>query len=373
MTALKTAKLLHYAVMNSFFAIIGITVCILGLLILLGILFVVWKVRKAVSGFAEQISEMQMPIALPARIHAQRREKLVWDDEGTANELLQPLWKLGFEDAGFFEIAEMPGVKVRGLARPSETLWAVLYEHPQAGVWMDFVTRYADGETTIGSLTTSNAPQGDELEHRPQHDKIYDKSLDTEGLYQRHLAARRTDVQWQPVVPQNFQAEFERAYADEMDWRHARGGVTESEIRAIALKTGQEVTDDSIKLLRQANEAQAASALSDAVREKFLEQTSMPAAEWERLRDRLIIVHDRLSADTVSGEFQAWAFDEETEADDEGEEAIKYPEHLTARQGFEYLNSTLPAPRRFEKIAELNEPVPAEIWRVPDIAFNPYE
>ncbi len=359
--------------MKEFFAIIGIFVCMIVIILLLCGLFVIWKVRRAFSGLADQLSDMQMPLAMPARIHAQRRENLTWNNEEIVNKLLQPLWKLGFEDAGFYEIAEMPGVKVRALARPSETLWAVVYEHPQAGVWMDYVTRYIektpDGDDIIGSLTTSNAPQGEELEHQPNHDKIYVSALGAEALYQRHLAMRRSDVEWHPVVPQNFQTEFEQAYAREMDWRYARGGVSEDELRAIAAKSGVEMTDDNIKMLRDANEAQAAVALTDAVRERFLEQTSMPAAEWERLRDRLLIVHDRLSAEQVYAEFDTWAFDK----DKDDETNTHYPNNLTPRQGFEYLNSTLPVPRRFERLAEVDEPVPAHIWRVPDVAFNQYE
>ena len=361
--------------MKEFFAIVGIFVCIIVIILLLGGLFVIWKVRRAFSGLADQLSDMQMPMAMPARIHAQRRENFAWNNEDVVNKLLQPLWKLGFEDAGFYEIAEMPGVKVRALARPSETLWAVVYEHPQAGVWMDYVTRYVektpDGENIIGSLTTTNATQGEELERQPNHDKIYVSALGAEALYQRHLAMRRSDVEWSAVVPQNFQAEFEQAYAREMDWRYARGGVTEDELRAIATKSGVEMTDDNIKMLRDANEAQAAVALTDAVRERFLEQTSMPAAQWERLRDRLVIVHDRLSAEQVCAEFAAWAFDEDNEEKDDAN--TNYPAHLTPRQGFEYLNSTLPVPRRFENLAEVEEPVPADIWRVPDVAFNQYE
>ncbi|HEY0074934.1 MAG TPA: hypothetical protein VGB77_12595, partial [Abditibacteriaceae bacterium] len=234
----------------SFFEIIGIVVCVFVVLLILGVLFLVWKLKRAFSDIKDSLGDLQMPMALPARIHPLRREKLTWADEEAVNKLLQPLWRLGFQDAGSYEIEEMPGVKVRGLARPEETLWAVVYEHPQAGAWMDFVTRYADENgSTIGSLTTSNASQGDELEHRPNHDKIYDKSLDADGLYQRHLAARRTDISWHPVMPENFQAEFEKAYANEMDWRFSRGGVTEDELRAIAAKSGTEVTDEEIKML----------------------------------------------------------------------------------------------------------------------------
>jgi hypothetical protein len=101
----------------------------------------------------------------------------------------------------------------------------------------------------------------------------------------------------------------------------------------------------------------------------------MPAAEWERLRERLVIVHDHMSAQNVAQEFQAWTYNENDNYDEaEGEDdEPTYPQELTPRQGFEYLNSTLTPARRFEKLAEIEEPVPAHIWRVPDVTFNQHE
>lgn len=361
----------------TFFTILGIVVCVLVVLMILAGFYVVWKIKRTLLSLKEQLGDMPMAMAVPARVHLQRREKLQWNDEEAANRHLQPLWRLGFQDVGSFEIAEMPDVKLRGLARPEESLWAVVYEHPQAGVWMDFVTRYTDGQSTIGSLTTSNARQGEELEHQPAHDKIYAPNLSVEELYQRHLAARRSDMEWQSTVPENYPAEFEKAYASEMDWRHTRG-VSEDELRAVAAKSGVEVTDETLQMLRAAQEAQSVAALSEAVRERFLENTAMPAAEWERLRERLVIIHDRMDATAVANEFHAWAFDEDGGAYDEEEDDDNtndtapppYPSHLSARQGFEYLNSTLPPIRRFEQISTVEEPVPADVWRASDTAIN---
>jgi hypothetical protein len=357
------------------FTIVGMFACVLLAVALLAMLIFVLKLRSALRGAATELNNLNLQMAVPARVHLQRREKLHWLDEDAANRHLQPLWRLGFQDVGCFEIVEMPGVKLRALARPEETLWAIVYEHPIAGVWMDFVTRYADGERTIGSLTTSNAKQGDELEHRPGYDKIYAPELDADGLYERHRAARRTDVAWQPVVPENYPTEFEKAYADEMDWRYSKGGVSENELRAIAAKSGIEMSDDELQSLREANEMQAAHALTEVVRERFLEQTAMPAAEWERLRDRLVIIHERMTPTLVNDEFRTWIFEQDDASNFDEEAADQsaeppYPSHLSARQGFDYLNSTLPAARRFEKIGEVTEPVAADIYRASETAIN---
>ncbi len=349
----------------TFFTTLGIVVSILGGFFLLTLLVLGWRVRRGLKQIA-RIAGSGMLAPTPARVHLQPREKIAWDDEAKANAFLQSLWRLGFQDAGSYEIPEMPGVKVRALARPEEHLWSLVYEHPIAGVWMDFVTRYADG----GSLTTANARHGDELEHRPAHDKIYAPELDAEALYQRHLAERRA-VEYQEVAPENFSSEFEKAYADEMDWRLGRGMVTDTEIRALAAKSGQELSDEEMALLRQTNQSQASAVLSEAIRDRFLQQTPLSAAEWEKLRTRIVIIHDRMTPETVRAEFQNWSFDSAETGDEELKKASAYPPDLTPCRGFEYLNSTLPATRRFEKIVSFAEPVPADVYQAASTAFSP--
>ena len=356
--------------LTKFFTIVGIVVCTLVVLVLLLILVVLWRVRR---GFRElaSLAESGLPLVTPARIHLHQREKIRWNDEGAVNRLLQCLWPLGFQDAGSYEIPELSNVKLRALARPEEHLWAIVYEHPQAGVWMDFVTRYADG----GSLTTANAPHGSELEQRPGHEKIHAPNLSAAELYRHHLETRRTDVAYTPVAPENFVAEFEKSYADELDWRLGRGVVTDDELRAIAARQGQELSDEDLVLLRQTQAAQASAALTEVIRDRFLEQTSLSASEWEKLRDRLVIIHDRMEPETVVAQFEAWGFEAETfeDGEDDEDEPSSYPAELTPRRGFAHLNSTLPAARRFEKIAEFTEPVPADVYRAAPVAFGPYD
>ena len=338
----------------TFFAIVGIVVCVMVTLFMLTIFLVVWKVRRSFRQLADMV-ENGLPItslATPARVHLQPREKITWLDEEKANALLQGLWRLGFQDAGSYEISEMPGVKLRALARPEENLWALVYEHPQAGTWMDVTTRYANG----GALTITNTPHGSELQQRPLYDKIFAPELDAEGLYHRHLSERPQNVEFAPVVPENFASEFEKAYAEEMDWRLSRGITTDDELRAMAANSGQELTDEELQTLRQSYEMQTSIALTDAIRERFLEQTPLSAAEWEKLRHRIVIVHDRMPPESVVAEFESWSFDEEMEPDDdEAETTPLYPPDMTPRQ----------------KIADFTEPVPASVYRAAPTALSP--
>jgi hypothetical protein len=130
-----------------------------------------------------------------------------------------------------------------------------------------------------------------------------------------------------------------------------------------------------VQSLRQTHEAQASIALTEAIRDHFLEESPLSAAEWEKLRDRMVIIHDRMLPALVASEFLSWSFgeDEAPFDDDEEQEPPSYPAGLTPRRGFEHLNSTLPAARRFQKIAELSEPVPADIYRAAPTAVNPCE
>jgi len=57
--------------------------------------------------------------------------------------------------------------------KASENLWASFMKQDGLGAWVDMVMKYEDGTST----TWSNAPMGQDLDHRPGHDKVYDKEL----------------------------------------------------------------------------------------------------------------------------------------------------------------------------------------------------
>ena len=351
--------------MLQFLAIIGaIVVAVLALLVL-ALVLMFWRLRKGLREFSANLPDLAS-IATPARIRLQKRETMNWRDEAAANALINGLWPLGFQDAGSYEVSEIPGLLVRGLARPEENLWAVVYEHPLAGVMFDIVTRYTQDGAWIGSLTTSTAKQGGELDRRPGYDKIYEPDFDARQLYELHLRERRPDVEFWPIVPVAFATEFESAYANEMDWRLSRGMATEDEIRAVAAKQGEELSAEKLTMLRQVHEAQASAGLVEVIREKFLKETPLSAAEWESLRERIVIVHERMLPKSVFAEFKAWSFDEPSPFDDD--DKPPYPNELTPLQGFAHLNSTLSAARRFEKIADFSEPVAAHVYKAADIA-----
>ena len=68
---------------------------------------------------------------------------------------------LGFADAGIYTVDVLP-VGLQFLLNSSERMYAVIYEHPKAGIWINFVVLFED-ETSVTFTNTQDRG----LEKRP--------------------------------------------------------------------------------------------------------------------------------------------------------------------------------------------------------------
>src|SRR5215212_5706154 len=143
-------------------------------------------VRTFCRGWLSKVGETAMA-QQPDEIHLEQESEEVWVDRGEAEELALSLRRLGFEEAGVYRIREMEGVVVRLMAHPARSIAACVYEHPQAGHWIDLVCEYSDGRSV--TFTTSR-PTG--LDQRPGTQTINAPGTEPEALYQRLLRERPT-------------------------------------------------------------------------------------------------------------------------------------------------------------------------------------
>lgn len=164
-----------------------------------------------------------------------------WSAKKQIAELIDTFQKHGFDLAGHYECPEMQGLRISGFVKPSEQLVGVIYNHPIAGVWEDVIVEYDDGE----SLTVSNAPMGQEMDHMPQSTKIYMKGNLLEELMAKVLTERKNKAQ-KAIAKEDFSFKFEEAYKKEMMWRMDRGGPTALEVKKVADTMG--VSLDSPKI-----------------------------------------------------------------------------------------------------------------------------
>jgi hypothetical protein len=344
--------------MALFLQIIGFLFLLFVVLVIGVILLIRWKLKQFVKGLEGLTADS---VSTPSRISLVPDTNLVWKDPTGARALMDDFRTLGFTDAGSYVVPELAVLRLHALTKTEESAYAVVYEHDVAGVWIDIVTRYEDGT----SITYSTARKGGELDQRPGHSCTRDPEASPSVLYQRFLAERPQRAM-ETVAAEDFVQRFEQAYADSMDWRNARGGPTEEEIRAIAESSGEEYSEDMVKAIREQKRLEAMDGLRQAIQERFLKESSLSAAEWEEVRDRLVFVHNQLTQAEVGELFDQWVGDSEVIASRPQE-----AEGTTAREFFDALVELAPVTREFRKLGTVSDPLEADIYAAPKFVYNP--
>ena len=95
---------------------------------------------------------------------------------------------------------------------------AHLTEHPKAGGWIEFATRYSDGSS---DFLTTLPDQGIAPPPFVRNARA-DKSTPTDRLYQQHLEQRKSSG-IKAVTPSEVVHEFEDAYLRYMVWKSNKG------------------------------------------------------------------------------------------------------------------------------------------------------
>lgn len=349
--------------MTIFLQVLGAIFLTLVLLVVGAFFYIRGRIRRGLKEFAEGLEELAEigDAETPVRIHLRRRELLEWNDAATVEEQAAALRGLGFQDAGRYEVPEIAALRLEALTQPETSVYGVVYEHDRAGIWIDLVSRYEDGT----SVTYASTGQGGGLDQRPGHSVTRHDGMPAAELYRR-LLAERPGRPLSAVSEAAFPRAFEQAYADSIDWRNSRGGPTDEELRAVAAASGRPLSEETLELLREQMRAKALAGLEASLRERFLEETAMPAAEWEEIRERVVFIHDRMTREGVAETFTTWTAEEcgeeeEDEEDEEDEREFEVPEG-TPRQAFAALNAGLPEERRFRKIGEVSRPVEADVY-----------
>ena len=146
----------------------------------------------------------------------------------------------GLKRIGTYRIDPL-NVIATAFANPEEHICAVVYHHPVVGCFVDMVCKNSAGK----SLTATNAPTGGALDHREGQEKVYDKTLGIPALFEI-AKSRRPEGPYEDWTRENFASKFETAYAEDMDWRARRGGVTKEEVRRQAAEDGKPYSEEVI-------------------------------------------------------------------------------------------------------------------------------
>jgi len=268
---------------------------LLGVVLLVGLAkFGVWYLKRRLKAWAGSLALQAMSVQVPSRITLRAQGPLAqWKDVTRASREISDLKTLGFEEIDSYTIEQMPGFHMAALLHREHQIWGVVNEHPQAGIWTDLNCRYADGT----SFTVASAPESGVDQH-PKHRNVKVPGGDAEALLARMLGERPAGPA--ALTPAQFVKDFQDGYAEVMDWRLARGGPTPDEVKAVAALKGQVLTEEELATAMQIQRAQNVAELDRLLGELFLEQSAIPAVQWEKYKDRVIYIHDDLTDEELN-------------------------------------------------------------------------
>jgi hypothetical protein len=161
----------------------------------------------------------------------------------------------------------------------------------------------------------------------------------------------------QPVDPAAFTRLIEDSYADEMDWRNAKGGPTEAEVRAVAASSGQSLTPELLESTLRNHRCRAMEGLREGLVDRWLR--TVPEAERQELESgALPAVHDRLTPEELERIARPLLSPEETLP----------PElrSLSPREAYQRLNAGAPEEKRSRKLGTVSVPLEADIYQLLD-------
>jgi hypothetical protein len=203
---------------------------------------------------------------------------------------------------------------------------------------------------------------------RPPHKLLerFEPDDDPGQVYERFLA-RRPSKPLQAASAELFKGYFERAYAEDMDWRFERGGFSEDEIRKNLEAKGTKASDDQVQQVHGIMQAQVNQWLQTKLRENFRARANIADGKWRSLEDRIVFVHDRLSGEEVKGVFAAFLdWSDEDTAQESADKAEKLAGEAPPREAFARMLAMLPAERTVKKLGHITDPVAADVYLGPD-------
>ena len=177
----------------------------------------------------EKIGEQALR-KVPAQIKLSRVSFPQWKDAAAIQRQMSPLLRAGFQDVGSYAIDKMPGVLLRILFQSQTYVAAHITEHPKAGNWIEFATRYTDGSSDFLSTLADQGITAPPFVRTARADQ----GTRSDSLYEQHLRQRK-DSRIKAVTDEDVIQEFEDAYMRCMIWKNNHG-LTAEEVAQQARK-----------------------------------------------------------------------------------------------------------------------------------------
>lgn len=344
-------------------------------ILLVGGLFgawVAWRIwrffRQIRRQMADTLDRFVLGMVPTAKITLQSVSHPDWTDLERIEEFASPLRTAGFVDVGMYDVVPAMS-RLLVLLHPDEQLYAVVRQQPAQGVALDLMAPMADDTAWIYSTdpqrTVLDPPDFVEARSFPK--------LTAPILLARMLADLPEEPR-QPVSRAAFPKFYEALWAREFAWRVERGGLTDEEIeRAAQSSAGGEV--DPSEMLRLQWDGAVRDYYQDQLQDSLLATGRFTAQEWEKIRQRVRFVHDKLGWEDLLELCDLSPVMAEDEVDDSQEvriarEAERIAAAFPPKIAFPRINDLLMPAVRFQKIGTVDTPLAADVYLAPEMDLS---
>lgn len=355
-------------------AIIVAVIFALIVVAIAGYFWLKWKMKKLTGSLGDKLGEafaefgaaMGVANVPPLRVKLLRIENHELSNAEQMQAWTENITQQGFEMIGDFEV-QPAMMELRSFVNQETNSCAVFYEHPMVGQWLDIYSVIEDGSESF-TLTTD---QKNLMDARDGHTIMRVTSLTTPAKAYEKFLKERPERDWTFIPPGEFVNRFQQSYADEMDWRVGRGGPTADEIKRISEKEGSEFNPQLVNNIQQAWKNQAGYQYEEEMLENYLAQSDLSAREWEKIRNRIIFIHQLTTADRVMDMIEYVAINDDASDYDDAYEALqsKIKESLkqySPEQAFDRILNDYQITGRFEKAGVVEKPIRAIAYIGPE-------
>lgn len=282
-----------------------------------------------------------------------------WQQQQTAG-LIEQMFAQGFDEVGRFSVPEMPTMQLWTGYQPLDGIAAAIYDHGKMPSFFDLVRVYED----YGTCTVSTNPIHDP-ENVPQGSAcIADPAMTPETALDT-LRAQPLAGNVMTVDAGNFSLVFTELYARSIDHILSKKMPDAEKMRRVGERVSEatgtpvpQLDDRQMQWAVETERGNRLSALQEAIIDRFLQSGEIEAREWERVRDRVVVVHDLLSREDAADLARMAADWEATEP----VVASVLSQSLSPLDTFEHIAVLLPETQRLRLLGEVDHPLYSQLY-----------
>ncbi|WP_145456863.1 hypothetical protein [Gimesia panareensis] len=314
------------------------------------------------------------------RIDLEPLDEPPWSDSNRINLIANTLGELGYELDGIFEANAHIPFLIQGFKNKQQSSFAALYELKQFDYpILDLLADLSEGI----SITITNARDAG-LDVRPFSKLVRLEHLDLsepEQIQEMHQCLC-DELEGQTTVDlkdTHFEEYFKSSWANSMDWRIERGGLTTEEVIRMAQKNGEpEPSEEEIELAKNPWKQRIDLFILNQIWQEYCNNTNMTDEEWLQIFDRLVIVHEHSEAfhliDTLADSIYNSSDQDHVEDDEEEHPYFKVLQQLneifdseaSVMDAFHRALELLPPDQKYVLQSTKETPWKSEIYLIPE-------